>query len=191
VPVRARDPYRAQDAEIRWLMRWRNPINHPSVMFRRSIVLRTGNYRDCQPYEDYDLWFRISLIAEIANLPEVLLQYRKHPASITATANPDYFTYFRIVAETHAGSLFAGFDSQEGLALREKAIRDTSLPVMWADLRKYRQASIATARHLGKPQSYFLATAAYRDHFKELARNYGLQRPAGRAVIGLKRLLAR
>jgi glycosyltransferase involved in cell wall biosynthesis len=183
------DPYRPKDAEIRWLMRWQNPINHPSVMFRRSIVLRAGNYLDCQPYEDYELWFRMSLITEIANLPEVLLKYRKHPASISSTTNSNYFIYFQIVADMHAGSLFAGLGAQEGLELREKAIRDTPLPVMLADLRKYRQAAIATALHLGKPRRYFLSTAAYRERFKELARNYVVQRPAGRVVMGLKRLL--
>ena len=48
-----------QDADIRRAMPWRNPICHPSVMFRRMAVLEVGGYLGGLHAEDYDLCFPI------------------------------------------------------------------------------------------------------------------------------------
>jgi hypothetical protein len=57
--------------------RWRNPMNHPAVMFRRSAVLAAGNYRDMPDFEDYDLWLRmIRGGAQLGNLEETLVYMR-------------------------------------------------------------------------------------------------------------------
>lgn len=45
--------------EIRQFAKRRNPFNHPTVMFRKSAVLKAGNYMDCQGFEDYYLWVRM------------------------------------------------------------------------------------------------------------------------------------
>ena len=39
--------------------RLRNPVNHPSVMMKRSWILEVGGYQDVHFMEDYDLWVRI------------------------------------------------------------------------------------------------------------------------------------
>ena len=60
--------------EIQRLMRWRNPINHPTVALRREAVLAAGNYRSCPAFEDWDLWLRMaSRGATFANLPQPLV----------------------------------------------------------------------------------------------------------------------
>src|SRR5690606_13088990 len=38
---------------------WRTPLNHPSVMLRRSKALQAGNYQDEPCFEDYSLWIRM------------------------------------------------------------------------------------------------------------------------------------
>jgi len=56
-----------------------NPFVHSSVMFRRSAIDSIGNYTvDRDLYEDFDLWSRFAEIGDVANLPEVLLDYRHH-----------------------------------------------------------------------------------------------------------------
>ena len=45
--------------EILQFAKRRNPFNHPTVMFRKSSVLKAGNYRDCLGFEDYYLWARM------------------------------------------------------------------------------------------------------------------------------------
>lgn len=37
----------------------RNPVNHPSCMFRKKAVLESGNYQDFPLFEDYYLWARM------------------------------------------------------------------------------------------------------------------------------------
>jgi glycosyltransferase involved in cell wall biosynthesis len=66
------------DSKIRRALRWRNPICHPSVMFRRQVVLGVGGYSGGLHAEDYDLWIRLSVKKDMkfANLSEVCLGYR-------------------------------------------------------------------------------------------------------------------
>ena len=57
--------------------KYRNPINHMTVMFRKSVVCAMGNYRHFPFLEDYELWVR--LLGEgygFANLPYVLVYAR-------------------------------------------------------------------------------------------------------------------
>ena len=64
-------------AELRSYARFRNPLNHMTVMLRKEVVLMVGNYRHYLFLEDYDLWSRIlSMGYEIENLPEVLVRAR-------------------------------------------------------------------------------------------------------------------
>lgn len=37
----------------------RNPFNHPSVMFKKSVIQECGGYKEFLLYEDYDLWLRV------------------------------------------------------------------------------------------------------------------------------------
>lgn len=60
---------------------------HPSVVMKKSLFSDYGlRYDESYPYaEDYKLWFEISKIGKLANVPDVLLHYRIHPAQ-TSTA---------------------------------------------------------------------------------------------------------
>jgi glycosyltransferase involved in cell wall biosynthesis len=61
-------------------------ICHPAVMFRRDAVEKIGGYRThLEPAEDIDLFLRLAEIGLIANLPEVLLNYRMHAKSVGHT----------------------------------------------------------------------------------------------------------
>jgi glycosyltransferase involved in cell wall biosynthesis len=58
-------------------------IPHPGVMMRRSPVVALGGYRvEYEPVEDLDLYLRLSERGRLANLPDVLLEYRQHLASV-------------------------------------------------------------------------------------------------------------
>ncbi len=53
----------------------RNPINHPTVMFRKKVVIDCGNYQNCPYFEDYFLWARLlESGCNLANLPVVLVE---------------------------------------------------------------------------------------------------------------------
>ena len=40
-------------------LRTRNPVNHPTAVFRREAALRAGGYQPLPHLEDYDLWARM------------------------------------------------------------------------------------------------------------------------------------
>jgi len=71
-------------ALILWALCFSTPLCHPATMARRSILLKVGGYdEDFRQSQDRDLWQRVSDIAALANVPEVLLLHRKHPDSIS------------------------------------------------------------------------------------------------------------
>ncbi|MBR8823446.1 O-antigen biosynthesis glycosyltransferase WbnJ [Fusobacterium necrophorum] len=69
-----------RNAEIRKAMTIFCPFCHPTIMFKKSIVLDAGAYCFGNIAEDWELYLRLRRNAEIkfANYPEVLLQYRQH-----------------------------------------------------------------------------------------------------------------
>lgn len=64
------------------LQRNHHAMCNPTVMFRKSLYERIGGYWPHNIAEDWDLFLRIGEIAELANLPDVLLHYRFHTSSI-------------------------------------------------------------------------------------------------------------
>lgn len=63
--------------EIARMARFRSPMNHGTVMFRRRAILEAGNYRPVVRMEDYDLWVRLLCDgAQFANLPQTLVKVR-------------------------------------------------------------------------------------------------------------------
>jgi GT2 family glycosyltransferase len=64
-------------AEIRRVVRFRDPFNHPTVVYRKSAVQSAGGYNDMALMEDYLLFTRmIDAGARPANLAEPLVSYR-------------------------------------------------------------------------------------------------------------------
>lgn len=63
--------------EIYDYMKSRCALNHVTVMFRRSVVLKIGNYQDWFWNEDYYLWVRMMMArCKFANVTEVLVNVR-------------------------------------------------------------------------------------------------------------------
>lgn len=60
-------------------------LAHPSVMYRRDVVLAAGGYhaafRHC---EDFDLWLRLASRTRIANLSDRLIQYRHYAGQVSS-----------------------------------------------------------------------------------------------------------
>lgn len=62
---------------VRHFSRWRNPMNHPAVILRRSMVRKVGGYRACPGFEDYDLWLRLLRAGlQLDNCSESLVKVR-------------------------------------------------------------------------------------------------------------------
>lgn len=58
----------------------RNPLNHPTVMFRKSYVECVGGYQPFYLFEDYYLWARMILAkCQLHNIQQSLLYFRSSP----------------------------------------------------------------------------------------------------------------
>jgi len=63
--------------EIRRVIRFRDPFNHPTVVYRRTAVVAAGGYTDMALMEDYLLFTRMIAAGAVpANLAEPLVHYR-------------------------------------------------------------------------------------------------------------------
>jgi len=67
---------------VRWLFEAKNPIGHPSVVFRSSLLGKVGGYWDAFSFaEDMDMWMRMLPYAKISNLEDELVVYHHSPNS--------------------------------------------------------------------------------------------------------------
>ena len=63
--------------ELYEMAKFRNPLNHMSVMMRKDDVIRIGSYRHIPYIEDYELWVRAMINGiRIANIGDVLVHAR-------------------------------------------------------------------------------------------------------------------
>jgi glycosyltransferase involved in cell wall biosynthesis len=85
--------------------RLRDPFNHPTVVYRRSAVERSGGYRDLALMEDYLLFARmIQDGAKVANLAEPLVMYRVDAGAYTRRGGWRLFaSEVRLQRELHEG----------------------------------------------------------------------------------------
>jgi glycosyltransferase involved in cell wall biosynthesis len=62
------------------LFKGRSNLSHPSVMFRKDIVLQVGGYdEEFHIAQDFDLWLRLAMAGFDARIiPELLVSYRFH-----------------------------------------------------------------------------------------------------------------
>lgn len=77
--------YPLRDMPIKsWLLTGKNSIAHPSVVFKREVLLRVGGYDDSYPIaEDHHMWLRCIRWFNFINIPEIMVDY-------TAVHNPAY-----------------------------------------------------------------------------------------------------
>ena len=66
------------DLEIRKSLVFKNPLCHPTVMYRKDIICQAGGYQTGDFAEDYNLWVRLSRNPKnkFVNLEKPLLGYR-------------------------------------------------------------------------------------------------------------------
>lgn len=111
-------------AQIHQLM-WTCPLIHPSVMYKKSVVLTAGSYsKTLKRRQDYDLWFRCAKAgAGFANIAEPLIRYR-----ITDQ------TYARNSVSVAWNQAIIGFKGCRALSLGLKAQVGVFYPVVKAVL---------------------------------------------------------
>lgn len=77
---------------IKEALPFRDPFNHPSVVYRKSAVVAAGGYEHLNKMEDYWLFARmVHGGARVANVPDVLVQYRVDDGAYARRGGWDMF----------------------------------------------------------------------------------------------------
>lgn len=70
------------------MLPYKNPFIHPSVLYRKKVVIDAKGYNSGLNSEDYDLWLRLSRLGvRWDNVGEALLDYRIHSNSSQGSRN--------------------------------------------------------------------------------------------------------
>lgn len=93
--------------------RKRNPLNHPSVMFRKKAIESVGGYERMLFFEDYYLWLKLLGAGyKLANIGEVLLYFRIGNDMIGRRHGYAYALHeFRFAEKARKEKLFASSDA--------------------------------------------------------------------------------
>lgn len=78
--------------ELYQFAKLRCPLNHPTVMYRKSDIISVGSYQPYRFQQDYHLWGRLLKSGfKIANIPAILLYMRTDLALFGRRGGLDYF----------------------------------------------------------------------------------------------------
>lgn len=84
--------------DIKKMSRYRNPLNHMTVMFRKSAVIKAGSYIPLPYVEDYYLWVRLMASGfSLANMGEVLVHARIGNGMLKRRANKEYIASWKVL----------------------------------------------------------------------------------------------
>ena len=124
--------------QIREMMKIRNVVAHPSVMFRKEAILRAGAYRTFfDGAEDYDLWLRLIKLGQIINLREPLTSYRIHSKQETkgnrvVQLEMDSITRFYAIDELQFSNLPKGTNLKSNVKSKHlglnRLLKESTLP---------------------------------------------------------------
>jgi glycosyltransferase involved in cell wall biosynthesis len=101
------------DDDIRIAMMSYCPLWHPTVMFRKSVLIDHNILYD-EGYlysEDYELWTRLACVTKLANLGIPLLKYRIHKAQVSSTKLDIQINHSKNIVIKYLKSL--GFHTKE------------------------------------------------------------------------------
>lgn len=105
-----------EDKNIKSFAIFDTPFVHTSVIIKKSSVIKAGLYSEdpsLQPPEDYELWTRMALNFNFANIPKVLIHYREVKGSMSRKPGPSFKVNMTKAGRKYIDSLFV---DEPGLA---------------------------------------------------------------------------
>jgi glycosyltransferase involved in cell wall biosynthesis len=100
---------------ICWRLAFENPLCHPTVMIRRSLLQGASYNSELNTAQDYDLWCRLGPMTSFANLSKPLLRFRKHVANLTYTKGSEQRTNSMHISQNYIQHFLGTMISDEVL----------------------------------------------------------------------------
>lgn len=77
--------------DIKNCLPYKAPFNHVTVMFKKSLILKIGNYKDFRGIEDLALWFDVvNSSIHLKNIDDILVRVRVNPGFISRRSGFSY-----------------------------------------------------------------------------------------------------
>jgi glycosyltransferase involved in cell wall biosynthesis len=173
------------------LIAGRHAVAHSSAMIRADILREIGGYWSLSFGEEYDLMLRLGEIAKLANLDQVLLQYRVHQSSMNGSAMRRMRTSVLYACESarrrQAGMLpisFEDFQARRNSRPRWQRVFE-SIDIHARNQYRYALAELYGGRRVrGAARLVWAAACAPRLTFERILRVAKPARREGKAVQG-------
>lgn len=82
--------------EIAKKLKKRNPVNHPTIIYKKQEVIKVNSYEDFPYFEDYHLWAKmIANGCEFYNIQENLYRFRAGASMIKRRGGKKYLRYIK------------------------------------------------------------------------------------------------
>jgi len=122
--------------DIRCFLLFDSPFIQPTIMMRRFDLIQYQLFYDEKNRyaEDYDFWAKCSIYLKMANIPEVLLKYRRSPGQITTAHRTEQLQAADTTRERLLIRYFGA--SEEEIAIHNRLFRPTD---QWEVVEKVKE----------------------------------------------------
>lgn len=125
-------------------------ISHTSAMFRAEAYRRAGGYRpEFRFAQDFDLWYRMTRVGRLGEVPEVLLEMGVDIGGISSTSHDRQRRLATLARQSHQ-RLLAGADDTEILQEAERT--------SWGEIP---QSEVIPARQARARAEFFIGSQLY------------------------------
>lgn len=106
--------------EIVKFSKWRQPMNHPTIIFKREAYLKIGGYKNLKMLEDFDLFYRMIASGMVfVNIPDVLVRMRYSEAQQSRRSGLAYFREeYQVLKEMYANDFLNPFEFIGNVVIR-------------------------------------------------------------------------
>ena len=103
------------DVALRWLQLFDCPVSSGAVMFRKSVVWdKMGGFDPSIRFsQDWELWSRMPQEHKLANLPELLVDIRKHSGNAVVAFQDESLAEHRLINRVNPQRLLGITDNSE------------------------------------------------------------------------------
>ena len=95
---------------LKWQLLFRCPIYQPTMLIRKSMVLKAGNYNHLKSGQDYDLWFRLIQVGEIRTINKALIKYRITSNSVSENNRKNWGSLNFRLFQKYSKDFFADYN---------------------------------------------------------------------------------
>ncbi len=163
-----------------------SPLAHPTVMFRKKLIVKYGSYNTGNVPEDYELWLRwLDKGVKFYKIPEPLLQWNDHEARLSRTHdNYSKEAFYTIKCEYLAAWMKRSLPAEKKVVIcgsskivrkRADLLRKLGIDVFgYTDVKQVRNRSIhfIPLHRLIEPENRFIVNFISKRGVRESVRTH-------------------